>query len=192
MENRRKYSKIIRTFGCFLGMLCFTVLCFGQKQQDNRKTEKPFSFVSDDYKIRLAAYGGSGITEQAYPVGSADTSDLRKLVNLGLAYEGLLSLELGYLGFADDFDGGNALFSSSVVIPPTLGRIRGTRFDLPLALGYTQIFGSGNAVNFGVGIDAILSEKNGIRFEVRDYFKLSGSNEHNVVFHVAFLRFVDD
>ena len=71
-------------------------------------------------------------------------------------------------------------------------RIRGTRFELPLTLGYTRMIGTGNAVNFGAGLDFILSDYNGIRFEVRDYFKLSGRDEHNITFRIAFLHLFED
>lgn len=52
---------------------------------------------------------------------------------------------------------------------------------LPFAsAGYSRLFGSGNAVNFGGGIDYRLSQTYAIRAEVRDYYSVSIPTQKNV------------
>jgi len=175
---------------CFMGIICFAGICFGQDEQENRKGKMYSSF---DDRPKLTLFGGSGITEQARPAGSADTSTPRKLVNFGLAFEQLISLELGYLGPADDvslFDG--VFFSSGISAPLAWWRIGEKHFDLPLTFGYTRLIGTGNAVNFGAGLDVFLDRDFGIRFEVRNYLKLSERNEHNLAFRIGLVRRVED
>jgi len=191
MLNRRT---CIKPVVCFLEMLCVVVMCFGQEEQDNRKVKSPTTY--DDWFAKWVIFGGSGMTTPAPQAGNADKSDPQPLVNFGGAFEAGISLELGYIGPAGKLDSGSAFFSTGTTFPamrlgfiPTMReRIKGTRFEMPLTLGYTRIIGTGNAVNFGAGLDVALSDYNGIRFEVRDYFKLSGRKEHNIVFRIAFLR----
>jgi len=194
MVHRRTCMKPVV---CFLGMLCVAAMCFAQEEkgeeQDNRKVQ-PHS-IYDEWMPRWVLFGGTGITVPAPPDGNADTSDSRQLVSFGGAFEFGLSLELSYLGLTyNKFNSGRLLLSAGTTFPVAAKRIRGTRFELPLTVGYTRMIGivSGNAVNFGAGMDVILSDYKGIRFEVRDYLKLSGTKEHNIAFRVAFLSLFED
>jgi hypothetical protein len=172
---------------CFLVTLCaLPGLCFGQEKKD------PFR-LNDEFLWRFIAFYGNGINKQARPTEGVGSADPQKLTNFGIAFEGPWYLEIGLLGPADKIAALDGFtFSTGITVPPNLGRAGRMRFDLPLNLGYTRMAGVGNAVNFGAGLDVILSKNNGIRFEARDYYKLSGRNEHNVIFRVAFLRRVED
>jgi hypothetical protein len=95
---------------------------------------------------------------------------------------GGFALEGGYLVPWSRLKAGSAFFSVDCMPawsfgPKGSGRTpsgtrywcdRGWRF-LPFAsAGYTQLFGTGNAVNLGGGVDYRLNQHNAIRMEVRD------------------------
>ncbi len=69
---------------------------------------------------------------------------------------------------------------------------RGWRF-LPFATaGYTRLFGTGNAVNFGGGFDYRLSQTRAIRVEVRDYYSFSTPAQHNIGLRIGFVFYIWD
>jgi hypothetical protein len=59
------------------------------------------------------------------------------------------------------------------------------------AAGYTQLFGTGHAVNFGAGMDFRLSGKFALRLEARDYMGFT-PHEHSAAFRVGFRRYFWD
>ena len=120
MENQKIRMKTIRVIVCFLGMLCVAGLCFGQEEQDNRNINKPNHSRYDDYIFpRFVLFYGNGINEQARPAEGAVSADPRKLTNFGLALEGGISLEIGYLGPSDGSGSSSGIFfSSGIAIPP--------------------------------------------------------------------------
>jgi len=64
---------------------------------------------------------------------------------------------------------------------------------LPFAsAGYTRLFGTGNAVNFGGGIDYRLSDTHAIRVEVRDYYSFSTPPQHNIARRIGFVIYLAD
>jgi hypothetical protein len=64
---------------------------------------------------------------------------------------------------------------------------------LPFAsAGYTRLFGTGNAINFGGGIDYRLSQTRAIRAEVRDYYSFSSPAQHNVGLRIGLVIYLPD
>ncbi len=62
------------------------------------------------------------------------------------------------------------------------------RAALPLAIGgYTRMFETGHALDYGLGYAYPLDESHSIRFEARDYWAFSNPSQHNIVFRVAWL-----
>ena len=62
-----------------------------------------------------------------------------------------------------------------------------------LAGGYTRMFVTGNAVNFGVGVDFGKDEfKKLFRIEVRDYYLFTGPQQHVIGLRLALGRFISD
>ncbi|HEY1742102.1 MAG TPA: GtrA family protein [Granulicella sp.] len=59
--------------------------------------------------------------------------------------------------------------------------------------GYTRMFATGNAVNFGLGIDfGKNEEKRLVRIELRDYYLFTGPQQHVVGLRIGFGRFIPD
>jgi putative flippase GtrA len=59
--------------------------------------------------------------------------------------------------------------------------------------GYTRMFATGNAVNFGLGVDFGKDEYNRItRIELRDYYLFTGPQQHVVGLRIGFGKFIAD
>jgi hypothetical protein len=59
--------------------------------------------------------------------------------------------------------------------------------------GYTRVFVTGNAVNFGLGVDFGKDEyKRLMRIELRDYYLFTGPAQHIVGIRVALGNFIAD
>ena len=100
--------------------------------------------------------------------------------------------EGGYVGPFNNLRGGAALFSIDYM-PSWLIR---TNANSPMfcpfaALGYTQLFGTGHAANFGAGLDVRLSGKFAVRLEGRDYMGFT-PHEHIGAFRIGFRRYFWD
>jgi len=119
---------------------------------------------------------------------------------------GGFSLEGGYLGSWSRPHTGSAFLSADYMAAWSFGQKgsgrtangkpywadRGWKL-LPFAsAGYTRLFGTGNAVNFGGGIDYRLSHTHAIRFEVRDYYSFSTPAQHNVALRIGFVTYIAD
>jgi|ERR1700733_7559873 hypothetical protein len=114
--------------------------------------------------------------------------------------------EAGYLGPWSTPHNGSAFLSADYMAAWNFGQSgsaqtpNGTRYwtdrswrVLPFAsAGYTRLFGTGNAVNFGGGIDYRLSQTFAIRGEVRDYYSFSTPTQHNVGLRIGFVIYLQD
>jgi len=102
---------------------------------------------------------------------------------VGYMFEG------AYLGPFGDLHGGSAVFAFNYV---TSWQRRSVPKLLPFAtLGYAQLFGTGNAVDFGAGVDLRLRPSFGIRVEGRDYLSFA-PHQHNIAIRIGIRRYVWD
>lgn len=118
---------------------------------------------------------------------------------------GGFSFEAGYLGPWSKPHIGSAFLSVDYMAAWNLGpsgsgrTAKGTHYWsdhgwklLPFAsAGYTRLFGTGNAVNFGGGVDYRLSNNRAIRIEVRDYYSPSAA-QHNVALRIGLVIYISD
>jgi hypothetical protein len=112
----------------------------------------------------------------------------------GTAGFGTISSKVGGLGFQE--------FLESGLIGPLATRNTPTGFvgfdlgsnvlishttrSIPFAAaGYSYIFLAGNAINYGIGIDHYYKSERAIRLEVRDYFTVTATHQHNVAVRLA-------
>jgi hypothetical protein len=64
---------------------------------------------------------------------------------------------------------------------------------LPLAVGgYTYIFGTGHALDYGIAFARTLDDSHSLQFEVRDYWAFEKPGEHNIVLRVVWLSALQD
>jgi hypothetical protein len=97
--------------------------------------------------------------------------------------------ECGYEGSFTNLHSGSALFSVNYF--PSW-HLRSLPSLYPFAtVGYTQLFGTGNAVNFGAGVDVRLSTKLSVRLEGRNYFGLV-PQQNNFAVRIGLRRYFWD
>lgn len=102
-----------------------------------------------------------------------------------------LDLEVGVMAPQANRSQASGYFSTNVVIP--LMPIDKAKHVLPLAVGgYTRMFETGNALDYGLALSHPVDSSHSIQFEVRDYWVAANPNQHNIVFRVVWLVGVPD
>lgn len=149
-----------------------TGLCFGQHTEYE--------------PCRYTAFGGAGLTSQSKASHGSihfggDYGYIPVFDFMQFPYGFIF--EFGYAGPTNHFGSGSALISTNYA-----GELLASRKRLTLLFtsGYTRLFGTGNAVNYGGGVNLYGNDQAyAIRFEVRDYFRIV-KREHNVAFRLGF------
>jgi putative flippase GtrA len=97
------------------------------------------------------------------------------------------------LGLVGPLRGGHPV-DGLVSVDAMLANKLAHRHAYPFAtVGYTRMFATGNAVNFGFGVDFGKDEfKRIIRLEVRDYYLFTGPQQHVVGLRIGFGKFIAD
>jgi hypothetical protein len=169
---RRDSLKTIRIMIWIFFLMCAAAFCHGQG-------------------MGLLLSGGSGVTNQ--PGDSHNSLHISAGFNVMMPMEGDnfpygLLIELGYAGPAKKFSSGSAVLSANY----TASFLTSSDLVPFLTAGYTRIAGTGNALNFGGGIDYLFTKVSarGIRFEVRDYMRISGARERDLAFKVGIISFL--
>jgi hypothetical protein len=174
-------KKIMKVAALFFFVMVMNIagLCFGQDRD----------YKSFEYQpIRFTAFGGAELINQSDAthgsiqfggdIGLIQVYDFNQFP-LGAIFE------FGYAGPANHFGSGSALISTNYVGEFLVSRHK--RLTLMLTTGYSRLFGTGNAANFGGGVE--LFSKNldhALRFEIRDYFRIA-NKEHNVAIRVGYV-----
>lgn len=97
------------------------------------------------------------------------------------------------LGMAGPLPGGHPLDGLVSVNAMFANKIPRQHVYPFLSGGYTRIFATGNAVNFGLGVDLGKDEyRRLLRIEVHDYYLLSGPRQHVVGLRIGFGKFLAD
>jgi len=150
------------------------------------------AFAQDLASPKFVLFGGGGVTNLPPPTrGSVhlgadfeEAPPVSDRVPYGILFEG------GYITPAKSFSSGSAIFSADYMGAFALK-------DSPIipffAGGYSRLFGTGNAVNYGGGADFLLNghKLRALRLEVRDYCRFSG-NRHNFGFRVGYIFYIPD
>ncbi len=145
----------------------------------------------------LGVFGGAGITNASGPVhggfqfgadfeAANPWSHSHPIFPVGYLVEG------GYIGPVNSFAAGSAILSLNYLGKFNFSDQPDPRLTPFLTGGYTHMFGTGNAVNFGGGIDCRISNTTSFRFEVRDYRRAGGPAEHNVAIRIGLVRIALD
>lgn len=152
------------------------------------------SQTADPGLPNVAIFGGAGITNAntsnalhgSIQFGadldqSVPWSRSHPLFPVGYLFEG------GYIGPVNSFSAGSAILSLNY-----LGKFNLSDRPDPgvmpfLTGGYTRLFGTGNAINFGGGLEFKLTELTALRIELRDY-RHSVPAEHNFAIRIALVK----
>jgi hypothetical protein len=102
-----------------------------------------------------------------------------------------VDLEVGVMGPQANRSQVSGYLSTNAVIP--LMPPEKTKQVLPLVVGgYTRMFETGNALDYGLAFAHPLDSSHSIQFEVRDYWANANPAQHNIVFRVVWLVGVPD
>jgi hypothetical protein len=147
----------------------------------------PFSLGQDVDAPSVGVYAGGGIQQ---------ITTTRVALQAGASYDQIFPnhwvgymFEGGYVGAFANLGGGSALFAFNYVT--SWQNYRVPRLFPFATLGYAQLFGTGNAVDFGAGVDFRPRSSFGIRVEARDYLGFT-PHQHNVAIRIGFRRYFWD
>jgi hypothetical protein len=103
----------------------------------------------------------------------------------------VVNLETGVMGPQAKHSSVSGYLTTDLVLPVWApGK---TKRNLVLfAAGYTRMFETGNALDYGLALSRSIDSKHSIQFEVRDTWVNANPIEHNVVFRVVWLIGVPD
>jgi len=168
-------------------------------------TNAPALYAQDAASPKFTAFAGAGI--------NATQQNSRGEIQTGASFDeappgswGGFLFEGGYLGPWADLHEGSAFASGDYMASWSLGQKgkgrtasgqsywsdRGWKL-LPFArAGYTRLFGTGNALNFGGGVDYRFSHNRAIRAEAVDYYSFSTPHQHNVALRIGFVIYIRD
>jgi hypothetical protein len=136
---------------------------------------------------------GIGAYESNYRAGltcgagaSESSASVKPTVQCGGLFAVLpfLDLETGMMGPQANRSSVSGYVSTDLVLP--LGHQ--TKRGLPLVVGgYTRMFETGNALDYGLALSRTIDPTHSIQFEVRDYWANANPNQHNIVLRVVWL-----
>jgi hypothetical protein len=150
-------------------------------------------FGQDYADPRFVLFGGAGVTTgpQVGGLQYGASFEVAPPVRHGQFPFGFL-LEGGYIGPLNSLrspSSGAALFSANYLV--AFHRKFKSIDALPFVTGgYTRLFGTGNAVNYGGGVDLVVKPNRAVRFEVKDYLRLSGPKEHDVALRIGWVIYL--
>jgi hypothetical protein len=141
---------------------------------------------------------GNGAYNDLYRAGwvcgaGASTSSIatKPTVQCGGIVSGILpfvDLEAGIMGPQAIQSAVSGYLSTNLVVPLFPLEHLGNMHGVPLAVGgYTRMFETGHALDYGIAYTHPIDNSHSIQFEVRDYWAFSNPSQHNVVFRVVWL-----
>jgi hypothetical protein len=106
---------------------------------------------------------------------------------------GFFDLETGVMGPQANRSPVSGYLSTNFLVPLIPLKDLGNKHGVPLIVGgYTRMFETGHALDYGVAFAKPLDGSHSIQFEVRDFWAFSNPNQHNVVYRVVWLVGVPD
>ena len=99
-----------------------------------------------------------------------------------------LDLEVGVMGPQANRSPVSGYLSANLTAPLIPPAKPGNTLGIPLIVGgYTRMFETGHAVDYGVAFAHPIDNTHSIQFEARDYWAFANPSQHNIVFRVAWL-----
>jgi hypothetical protein len=101
-------------------------------------------------------------------------------------------VETGVMGPQANQSSVSGYLSTNLWIPIPLQQ-RGNEHGVPLVVGgYTRMFETGHALDYGLAYAHPIDNSHSIQFELRDYWAFSNPSQHNVVFRMVWLLGLPD
>jgi hypothetical protein len=100
----------------------------------------------------------------------------------------VFELETGLMGPQANRSLVSGYLSTNFVAPLASPSLVNKMHGVPLVVGgYTRMFETGHALDYGLAYAHTIDDMHSIQFEVRDYWAFANPNQHNVVFRVVWL-----
>ena len=139
------------------------------------------SFGAYTYFARVGWVCGAGASNS--PIATKPTAQCG-----GIFSGPFFDLEAGVMGPQANQSTVSGYLSTNLFIPLIPLKDLGNRHGVPLFVGgYTNMFETGNALDYGLAFAHPIDQSHSIQFEVRDYWAFSNPSQHNVVFRIAWL-----
>jgi hypothetical protein len=104
-----------------------------------------------------------------------------------------VDLEVGVMGPQANRSTLSGYLSTNAWIPLIPPKNLSNKHGVPLVVGgYTRMFETGHALDYGLAFARPVDASHSIQFEVRDYWAFANPNQHNVVFRVVWLLGLSD
>jgi hypothetical protein len=148
-------------------------------------------------KQSLGAYSYLYRTNLSCGTG-ASTSDLATKPTVGcgagISLLGFMVTEIGVMGPQAHHSNVSGYLSQDVVLPVApSSTLSNALHGAPLVIaGYTRMFETGHAVNFGVGFERHIDESHSLQFEILDYLAFANPQQHNVMLRVGWVTGIPD
>lgn len=111
----------------------------------------------------------------------------------GLISGPFFDLEAGAMGPQATKSNTSGYLSANAWAPLIRARELGNKFGVPLLVGgYTRMFETGNALDYGVAFAHPIDKAHSLQFEVRDYRVFGSPDQHNVMFRMVWLLGLPD
>jgi hypothetical protein len=146
---------------------------------------------------KFVVFGGAGIASASHVTQGgmqfgADVEDAPPWSRTRSGFPTGFLLEGGYAGPWNRFSAGSALFSANYMAAFDPTSNAQPKFLPFVTGGYTRLFGTGNGINFGGGVDFLRGSSVALRVEIRDYLRVSGQSQHNLALRIALVKYVRD
>jgi hypothetical protein len=125
---------------------------------------------------------------------STSSAATKPTVQCGGIFSGpFFDLEIGVMGPQANRSSVSGYLSTNVWVPLIPFQKLGNKYGVPLVVGgYTRMFETGNAVDYGLAFAHPIDSSHSIQFEVRDYCADSNPAQHNVVFRIVWFTGLPD
>jgi len=156
------------------------------KKADENYTAGPFGGYFVGSALSHATYDKGGFTAGGMYGWLTGTRGWSAFKEPGLAFE------LGVIGPIQNERPVDGIFTFNM--EPTFVTNRARYGRTFLTAGYSRLFITGNAVDFGGGLDLHYSQKSArfLRVSVRDYYTFADRQQNNVTLRIDFLKFLAD
>jgi hypothetical protein len=165
------------------------VLCAGVASAQSQTTDpgKPAA--------RNGAYGGyayhAGLTcgvGASYTVAPTKATTQCGGVMTVMPFWVPLDIEAGIMGPQVNGTTVSGYLGANSWLPLPVPEKARNKFGSPMLVGgYTRMFETGHALDYGIAVEHPVDDRHSIQFEARDYWTFANPKQHNIVFRVVWL-----
>jgi len=150
-------------------------------------TASPNVGAYGDWFVRAGLTCGSGASSSQ--VATKPTVQCGAVAGVGSFFD----LEAGVMGPQASRSAASGYLSTNFWMPLIPFKRLGSKHGVPLVVGgYTRMFETGHALDYGLAFARPIDRSHSVQFEVRDYWIFANPSQHNVVFRVVWLVGVPD